>query len=90
MQSTEQQIKNALRHLKRTNEFSLRLFCSKIPKGEKFITAEEALILYNTYGIDARCVIFMVDSHGLVIDDLNEFEMLIEQQKERSKNMKQC
>ena len=90
MQTTEEQIRNALRHIRRTGIFAYKLFQKKFLSDDKFITAEEALSLYNTYGIDARMVIFMVDSHGLAIDDLTEFEMLIEEQKERSKNMKQC
>ena len=90
MQTTEEQIKGAIRHMRRTGLHSLKLFARKFTDEDKFVTAEEALSLYNTYGIDARSVIFMIDSHGLAIDDLNEFEMLIEQQKERIKNMKQC
>lgn len=90
MQTTEEQIKSALRHIRRMGNFGSNLFYDKVGACEKFITAEQALSLYNTYGIDARMVIFMVDSHGLAIDDLTEFEMLIEDQKERIKNFKQC
>ncbi len=90
MLTTEEQIKGALRHIKRCGSFASNLFYDKIGACEKFITAKQALSLYNTYGIDARMVIFMVDSHGLSIDDLNEFERLIEEQKEISKNMKKC
>jgi len=90
MKTTEEQIKGALRHIKRAGALADNMFYGKKCNGIKFITAEEALSLYNTYGIDARMVIFVVDSHGLAIDDLAEFEMLIEEQKERSKNIKQC
>jgi len=90
MQTTEEQIKSALRHIRRTGALADNMFYEKKCNGKKLISAEEALSLYNSYGIDARCVIFMVDSHGLAIDDLTQFEMLIEEQKEISKKMKQC
>jgi alanyl-tRNA synthetase len=90
MPTIEEKIKYALRHIKRCGTLANDIFYEKKCNAVKFITANEALTLYNTYGMEIREVMFMVDSHGLAIDDLKEFETLINEQKERIKNSKQC
>ena len=90
METTENQIKAALRHIRRVGDTFNDMFYLKKCNHEKFVTAEEALSLYNSYGMSVREVIFMIDSHGLAIDDLADFEMFVDEQKNSIKNSRQC
>lgn len=53
------------------------------------ISGEDALLVFNTYGIDMRLLRLLFLSHGLDIDEERFCELLIEQE-ERMKNCKPC
>lgn len=88
METTEHQIKAALRHIRRIGDTIQFMFFLKKCNFEKFVTSEEALNIYNSYGMSVREVIFMIDSHRLAIDDLADFEMLVDEQEKNIKGAK--
>lgn len=53
------------------------------------VSGEDALLIFNTYGISPRelCIFFL--SHGLDMD-YDEFCLLLEEQLQKSKKMVQC
>lgn len=58
-------------------------------KSREIVSGEDALLIFNTYGISPRELNILFLSHGLEIDD-DSFCKLLEEQIERSKNTKQC
>lgn len=56
---------------------------------ENIVSGEDALLIYNTYGIDVIELKILFYSHGLKIDE-NEFIELLSSQKEQYSRMKQC
>jgi len=58
-------------------------------KDEMLLSGEEMMSLFNTYGIPPYELALMCYSHSFDFDK-EGFEKLLNEQKERSKNMKQC
>jgi len=85
-----QEIANALRHIGRNGNTAFNIFYEKKCNNRDKISPEEALKLYNSYGIPIRYLLFMIDSHGMEIDGLKEFENLIEEQEKQHKKSIQC
>lgn len=54
---------------------------------EKYLTGEEILSIFNSYGIEPRQLKILLLSHGCD-GDYDEFVRLLEEQHERSKNMR--
>ena len=58
-----------------------------LSKPEKYLSGEEILSLFNTYGIGVRELKLLIMSHGCD-GDYQEFLKLLDEQRETSKNMK--
>lgn len=81
----ENQIKNAIKSYYRGGPFLVKIFT----KPEKILTSNDCMFLFNTYAILPRDVVLMAISHGFEIDEQG-FCKLLEEQRERLKNTKQC
>lgn len=53
------------------------------------LSANDALLLFNTYGIGLETILLIAHSHNLTVDEIG-FNKLLDEQIERSKGMKQC
>ncbi len=60
-----------------------------ITKSKDVVSGEDALLVFNTYGIDLRLLNLFFMSHGLEIDQEGFFGLLIEQE-EKTKKCKLC
>lgn len=60
---------------------------NKLSKPEKILSGQDALDIFNAYGLPPRYLKLMAMSHGFQIDK-KEFIRLLEEQKDRFKNMK--
>lgn len=57
-----------------------------LSKSEKYLSSEEALSIFNTYGIAPYALKLLLMSHGFEFDENGFIELLI-QQKERNKTI---
>ena len=60
-----------------------------LSKPEKYLSGQEALSIYNTYGVPPYELKILLMSHGVSFDE-DAFIELLNEQNERYKNMKQC
>ncbi len=56
-------------------------------RSEKYLTGEEILLIFNTYGLAPRELTILLMSHGCD-GDYNEFVKLLEKQEEIIKNLR--
>lgn len=61
----------------------------KLFHNSNIMSGEDALQVFNTFGIPLPIIILIANSHGYSVDEA-EFNRLHEIQKERMKNCKQC
>ena len=79
----EQQLESGERAFKRAGNTLSKI----LSKEDKHITGEEALLIYNTYGLQPRDVIILFYSHGFTVDS-DEFCILLKEQNERRKTVR--
>ena len=60
-----------------------------LTRNKELVSGEDALLVSNTYGIESRQLAILFLSHGLDMD-VESFAKLLEEQKQRSKNMRPC
>jgi alanyl-tRNA synthetase len=65
-----------------------RCMCSR--KKTKILSGEGALLIFNIMGVEIDYIFLMAIANGLEGIDEIEFNRLLDEQKERHKNMKQC
>ena len=61
----------------------------KLGVNDGFLSGKYALALFNTYGITLDIILLIAHSHNISVNE-KEFELLLDEQKEISKGMKQC
>ncbi len=60
-----------------------------VSRPDKYLSGEEILLIFNSYGIPPRELKILLMSHGCD-GDYHEFISLLEEQHEKSKRMRQC
>ena len=79
----------ALRNIKRAGKTMRTLFGGYEVAKEKVLSGEDALFLRDTYAFDLSTILFIAESHGMTVD-IEEFEKLLEIEKEKHKNTRLC
>ncbi len=80
-----EKIKSAYKAFSRGGDFLQRVF----REGKRILSGEDCMYLFNTYAIPPREIILMAISHHFHIEH-EEFAKLLGEQREISKNMRQC
>lgn len=60
-----------------------------LSKSKQMVSGDDALLVFNTYGIEPRLLNLLFLSHGLDMNEERFVELLLEQE-ERCKNSKCC
>lgn len=80
-------IENMKKRIKRADSYMPSLMKQAVVDGK--LSGEFALSIFNTYGITLDVILLIAHSHGIDVNE-KEFEFLLEKQKEKHRNMKQC
>ena len=79
-------VERTKKNLKRAGKgFWDDIFCTQY----KYVTAENALLIFNTLAIPLETIILIASSHSMVVDE-EGFHKLLEEQKEEHRNCRQC
>jgi alanyl-tRNA synthetase len=81
-------VKRTKNNLNRAGDWFL-LNILRDAEAEEILNGDDALKIFNTLGMPLETIILIANSHGITVDE-EEFNLLLDAQKERSKNMRQC
>jgi len=83
--NSQEKIENAFKAIMRAGNFIATVF----EKDEMHLSGEDCMKIFNMYGMGVQEIVFLAYSHRFTLDKA-EFLRLLNEQKESSKNMRQC